>query len=692
MSAYKPTPLKVYGRSHYACNRCKVSKIKCSGGKPCANCKNNGRSDDCVYPSKDRKIVIMESDLNKLHDRVKFLEEMTQKSPESINSSKTPPRKIEGSLLGYQAIIQERQNEETREFLFNHSGLENFLISDSANESIKWRILTSHNVMLPMKNIALQLIDTVFENYGSEFYLIDYKSLMGTIDIIYRLFDSIKLNDITMIEDLNKQITRSTLCYFFILIAYGEQISNLRGSNDEIAGLQFYMIASELFNLTHERISLDFIRSAVLMALYSANLNRYNTVYNYFGVAIRSAISQGFHRQLNIDENDKDALIYREKAKRLWWTIFITDATWTAKMNMPAQIDYTETDVDLPLENSIDLYDSFDLNSLELNVQLGKYISKSVQKIYGAHKRTISVNYINTDQFNQRVLIKNVLSCFNELIKNFEVPYLFQYKGCNIIEHKGRKVVNLFLRFNLLISIITKPLISLIFKRVDNNIYEHPIEIEEAINKAISTAIANINILLKLFEIGRLFTIGFYDSQYLYTSILIIIMSSITDEKCLNIVNKAVAMLKYMAQKGNINAQNSIKKLLQVNEYLAKTPELDFLLDFNLNIEDVIEVKSVFNYTDHYYNTYETCPFSTFSEFKMFKDNIHKTLEYHEEVPPPPAPDFDMKFSNIDFEDENLIDSFTNNRVHNLSGTSQNTLFTMMNELQNTEELKSFSL
>lgn len=745
MGISKPKPLKVYGRTHSACNPCKKNKIKCTGNQPCSNCKNSKKPDQCVYPQIDHKIVIMESDLNKLHEKIKSLEDSL------ADVSNVKPR------FSRQEIIQGRLNEENKEFIFNNFGLENFLLPDDANESLKWRLFNFSNNKLPQKEVTMKLINKVYENYATEFYLIDIKTFLKQVDEIYVFFDSINQNNEPMIESLSKRIRRQTLCYFFIVIAYGEQISNLLSTNDEIPGIQFYLIASELFNLTHEIVSFEFIQAAALLALYSANLNRYNTVYNYFGVAIRAAISQGFHRQpANIDINNQEELIKHEKAKRLWWTIFIIDATWTAKMNMPAQLDYTETDVDLPGENYIELNDSFDINSLELNVHLAKYISKSVEKIYGAHMRGLSVNYINTIKFNQKKLIKNVLECFKDLIKDYEVPFLYKYKSCNIIEEGGRKLVNLFLRFNLLIAIITKPLILLIFKTNESDLIDNPQEIENTLNKAISTSIANINILIKLFEINRIFIIGFYDSQYLYTSIVIIIMTCITNVHCVDLVNKAIALLKFMAANGNINAQNCMNKLFQVNEFLSKTPEIKFSLNFNLDINDLVKAQTE-NILDHYYNPYEDASFSQLSDFKLFKHpsgignafgndnnlnnpNNHTSPNNYRLMDSYPVPNSPNNSSlsptpvlaqsqipanpgsstqapqgydgvnpstgpesigpyngpyqyndgfNIKPSVENV---FTNNRIQNLSGASQHTLFSMMNTLQNWDDYKNFTM
>ncbi|GME79285.1 unnamed protein product [[Candida] boidinii] len=77
----KINPLSVLGRSHYACIRCKAQKIKCSGDKPsCNNCIAAKRQDDCQYPFKDRKIIILESQLSKLTEKIESLENFILKN------------------------------------------------------------------------------------------------------------------------------------------------------------------------------------------------------------------------------------------------------------------------------------------------------------------------------------------------------------------------------------------------------------------------------------------------------------------------------------------------------------------------------------------------------------------------------------------------------------------------------------
>ncbi|EMG46876.1 hypothetical protein G210_2856 [Candida maltosa Xu316] len=383
----KPKPLKIYGRSHYACTRCKLSKLKCSGEKPaCSNCKNINKSDECIYPSKDRKIVIMESDLNKLHEKVQELENTIE--------------------------VLQKHDIDTPNNNFNLKFCQFFFENTFENFEIQLYLLKKCLNNMPEKSYSLILIEKVYCTYNQEFYLIDLNEVNQLVDKVYELAHQFS-NQL----EINIEITQMSLCYFFILIAFGEQLlnisSNITGSTEELInsypGIEYYQYAEHLFRLTRRNNDMTFVQCAILLGLYSANLARYTTVGNYFGVAARSAVSQGYHRHREHSSQCSSASeqvkATNEKIKRLWWTVFVIDTTWCTKT---VHFQYTDTDVNLPCENIYDLGDFFDLNTLELNVHLTKYVAKFIRLIFGPNIRTFSINYINTDDFNQNQQLKNI--------------------------------------------------------------------------------------------------------------------------------------------------------------------------------------------------------------------------------------------------------------------------------------------
>lgn len=601
----KPKPLKVFGRTHYACTRCKLSKIKCSGEKPaCTNCKLVNKEDHCVYPTRDRKIVIMELDLNKLHARVKHLEDLLR-SQGAYSAAESSPK--------LESMVQER-------VVSTHIS-ESYLLPDAENEHIPYKLLVLCGHQLPEKNYAWQLLDKVCRTYSSEFYLIDYAELGPLVNSIYHFFEN---NDLR--QPIRQQalatIPPISLCFFFVLLAFGEQMHNstmallplsLAASPDsnKIPGIDFYTTASKLFNLSHEEIDIQFIQSALLLGLFACNLNRYNTVYNFFGVAVRSAVANGYHRQMDTPPQLDDDLRrqhrnFEEKTKRLWWSIFVIDVVWAARMNMPVHIDYTDTDVSLPNESPLlDLGDNFNTEFLEANVHLMKNVAKFNRLIYGPNIRTFSMNYINTEQINQKLLVKNILTSLNDIVTLFELTILEPYKKASILALSNRNLANLFLRYNQLIILVIEPLLTLVFNRTSAANIENNAAIAQAISTGIAAATRTVLIMLKLYEHDKLFVLGFWDSQHLFSALLIITMVTIAGYRYKD-HNKAVALLKHMADSNNINARNNLQKLEKVREYLDSMPEVSLYLNLNSDITNYVLKKSPRqdNYVDEHYNPF----------------------------------------------------------------------------------------
>lgn len=534
----KPVPIKVYGRTHYACTRCKVSKIKCSGEKPaCSNCNLVGKGDVCVYPSKDRKIVIMESEVNRLHERVRILEEQVR----SVSLENTNPKK-------------DFSNGESASFL------------------------------LPPHQYTLTIIHNLNASYNSEFYLIDMPNVLNLIDQAYAH---------TALSD--------SLAYIFLLLAFGEQVL----FSKEEPGLKYFEIALQMISLTREVVDVEFIQTALFLALYSANSSRYNAVYNFIGIAARSALGQGFHRrqpvksrgqdvplllassqQENSENSSPGQVVLAEKTKRLWWTVFVVDTIWALKT---VNFQYTDTDVDLPMENYHDLHDGFDSRVLELNVHLAKYAAKLIRLIYGPNIRTFLINYINTSQFNQKQLLHNVGISLHDLIRNYEIPLLAQFSVAEIVTPVApqlRALANLFLRYNHLLILITKPLLLIVFDELAVAMIRDFKVVEPTITKSLLTACSTIDLIAQLFGLGRIFVLGYWDSQHCYLALLLLLVAALHG-KVYPQINKAIALLNYMLKHNNINAKLCISRLQDINATLLRVPEVHFTLDLSVTVEGV---------------------------------------------------------------------------------------------------------
>ncbi|KAK6200247.1 fungal-specific transcription factor domain-containing protein [Scheffersomyces amazonensis] len=460
----------------------------------------------------------------------------------------------------------------------------------------------------------MTLVDKIYSTYSSEFYLVDIVELRDILDRAYTVLAH-------QPYDPAVSICQLSLCYLFIIFAFGEQLLAthiVSTSIKDFPGMQYYLLAEHLFPLTREGVDFKFIQSALLLGFYAANLNRYSTVYNYLGVAARSAVALGYHRQ---PLNKKSDLIFYEKAKQLWWSVFVIDTTWATKT---VHFQFTDTDVDLPTENMSPLVGNhnFDNNILEVNVHLTKYVAKFVRLIYGPNMRTFSINYINTSQFNQKLLLKNIVASSQDLIRNFEDSFLNpQFATTTIINPTtgSRNLANLFLRYHQLIILITKPLLSLM---VDPSSYlttspiidkENLKDVEATMARGILTSCATVDIISHLFVNEKVFILGFWDSQHLFSALILLISISCIGHQPhrsahqvqFRQVDQGIALLKFMAERGNINAASCMDKLVEINRLLVTTPEVQYSLNLDVDVKKVLDIPKPH---DNLYNPLKSSP------------------------------------------------------------------------------------
>lgn len=602
----KPKPLKVFGRSHYACTRCKLAKIKCSGEKPsCSNCHAVNKSSQCTYPTKDRKVVIMESDLNKLLEKIETLESnhsFQSHDPSSfINHFNQTFDSSDHSLSppNFNSPVDQPFSPQINNLL-NQLNFDQ--LADFQNSNLQFTLMDICFKSLPPKPELIKLVTKVYNTYSREFYLISWPDLMDDVDYIYQILLNPQSNKLQLQKTNNIGEIHTLLCYIFVLLAFGHQLSYRPSTHPhdfKYPGIDYYLLAEYLLHLTKEDITVIHIQSALLLGLYAANLSRYNTVYNYFGIAIRSAVSLNLHRKrdsVNVQQNSNTTLgtqisnsstsskscsnstlkdkVIEENHKRLWWSVFVIEIIWATKT---VHFQYTDTDVDLPNENVFALKnDPFETKTLEDNVHLTKYVAKFIRLIYGPNMRTFSINYINTNQFNQKLLLTNIIKCYEDLIINVETPVLNQYINVNCINNGSRTIANLILRYHQALVLISTPLIPLLYESsVLSTITQNCDIITQILKKTCYAACATIKIVAKLYLTDTMFLLGFWDSQHLFCSILFLVLIKVEDID-FSVLSKGIAVLKFMAQNHNVNAGNKVAKLFQIKSLLsANGIELD---------------------------------------------------------------------------------------------------------------------
>lgn len=568
----EPLAVRAVGRAHLACLRCRAQKTRCSGGVPaCAGCVAADKA--CQYPQREKKVTLLESQLNRLKARIGFLEarlaeaeaetgvedqvdERDEREAEQredggsilFNSSKTS-RALSDTYFGIssgQVFDSElkshlfaitRESEADRGCGAHPDGGSKHGALPQRRHFFKDPSLDSPFsgiVMLPDKAYALRLVATVVSFLGHEYYLFDAGQLYAEIDEAYE-----KLRD-------KKPLW---ICYFLITLAVGEQYMDHSPSGD-IPGMAFYMAAMRLYKSSYEEPTLQFVQTLILIAFYLQGLNSANAAFSFYGLAMRSALIQGLHRKLSFLHP-----VELEKRKRLWWTIFIMDSIWSSNLGHPIHVQIDDIDVDLPDENVLDLHDGFDIELSSYNVRLAQILGTVMRDVYRPSKGSTSIE------------VKKVLSCVDQLDQLQKLlPARVQN---NLLVSDNRSTANLYLRLNQYIIVTTRPLLLSLFEG-----HVQPTDaIKRVVSRCVTAAILNIDILSNLQNNGWLSAFGFWDAQYCFSSLIILIICSFSGNRYPQ-VETGRRINTFMKNAGNFTAIDNEHRLLELDDLRSKIPGL----------------------------------------------------------------------------------------------------------------------
>jgi hypothetical protein len=118
---------------------------------------------------------------------------------------------------------------------------------------------------------------------------------------------------------------------------------NVDGADD--SRLKYFKAARQMMDITdcRDMPSLQAILFMILFLQSSANLS---TCYSYIGIALRSALRMGLHRNLTYNFNP----IERETRRRVFWIIRKMDTYVAALLGFPKMLSDQDVDQELPIE------------------------------------------------------------------------------------------------------------------------------------------------------------------------------------------------------------------------------------------------------------------------------------------------------------------------------------------------------
>lgn len=360
-----------------ACDNCRLKKVKCDGKQPCIHCtvysysctydRPNIRNKNAPAPALatpqstallqliamnrmppastiNSNLVLAQNIMNLLFPKMhlNFLEDqpqtfdftrfqkvvgyLQQKNPTLINVHDIAELYLDGSTPTASPI--------------NH--IEPPVGSTgSTDDTLGYEL----KLMLPPKEIALQLIFTTWHKACVLFRFYHRPSLLEEVDLLYSL-DPLHFTD--------RQ--QKFLPFMYSILACGSLFSK-QPHNDsknetlEDEGFKYFLEARKLIDITNVG-DIPSIQTVVMMILYLQCSARLSTCYSYIGIALRSALKEGLHRNLTIFQSSKRKLdpIEEDTRKRLFYTIYKMDIYINSLLGLPRSISEDEFDQELPAE------------------------------------------------------------------------------------------------------------------------------------------------------------------------------------------------------------------------------------------------------------------------------------------------------------------------------------------------------
>ncbi|KAK7634322.1 fungal-specific transcription factor domain-containing protein, partial [Phyllosticta citricarpa] len=571
---------------HSSCHRCHSHKIKCSGEKPCRSCSKSNNSAHCVYPVRDRKVVISESYLKKLEQENAALKHKTPSS-----TADTPPSSEDSKPLSHQdpgedtdvdvasvdvanPLLEDHANQRPTSFdripkplylggaactafgtrLRYHVKGEDMAPPPRRVVFYKHRGLlriANTEFQLPNKTYARMLVQVVLRFIGSDYHLIQRKSFMRRLDETYSA------------QTHNDPVF---LCRLFVVFALGELYSKktaVTGNRRSVPGTSFFLQAMNLFQDLHEEADVDYIETLLVMSFYSHALNRKNSAYTYAGLALRLSLTLGLHRNITYDKNI--SAIEIENRRRVWWTVYTFDRLCSSKLGHPVMIRDEDIDAPYPSVEGLspeEREEFLDVDQLCANIKLAQITGIILNLIYSIPGAQHEVNFVRN--------VHKILTSLKEW--DSTLPASLRLDHTATPPYKSRSVASLRLHFNQCIMLTTRPILLYVFKyhvrpagTASSPNTNRPLSpMTTALSEACIHAARNSNKLLaQLWIDGAIATFGYFDAHYIFSSTIVLLMANILNpsESDKDAIDLAWSLLQSMADDGNLPASEYWERL-----------------------------------------------------------------------------------------------------------------------------------
>ncbi|RYN72346.1 hypothetical protein AA0117_g8656 [Alternaria alternata] len=578
------------GSKPVACQRCHSRKVKCSGGHPCSNCRDNAETTPCVYPSRDRQIKLSEHHLNELlkdYERLKDLERL-RSGPSGLAQAAVP---VEEALESNTAVNEAVRNPLLEDRPWFHA-VSSEHVPIHVGEAADAAFATRFRQTLAVGNTKhLPRMDHVQDDYlmlpsqapsswpspARARFLV--KVALSTVCQYYHI---VRKSQVTRIlEDAiknNGNGNRVVICKLLALFALGEVYSAKHASMDAaFPGLAYFAQARRMISIPAERPQMDTIEVTLLLVLYSFTVNRRHSAYIFASSACRLGLIMGMN--MNIPEHQCPDRLVREHRVRLWWSAYALDRSCASKLGLPVSVADEDIMVDFPSSDGLDAAEEGDFGDTDYSlnsIKLAKLAARLTRAIYSRRN--------HHDSFSKRV--QAMLKDLTKWMDDLPVKFHLEDNDTSAPIH----IVYIHLRFNQCCILATRPILLHVLRShkqswsnptIDpkRNLPEGALALAET---CIQCARHSYRILTEAWIHGSLATLDYFDTQYLFSATTVLAISSLLQSPRSQAdgddFNNAVELLRQLAQSGNYGAKEFVKHMDAIEQSMQLVADTSFAL------------------------------------------------------------------------------------------------------------------
>ncbi|KAJ5782065.1 hypothetical protein N7457_003839 [Penicillium paradoxum] len=576
-----------------ACQRCHSHKIKCTGGQPCVKCRQAGCPTECHYVNRDRQVKLA-AENQRLRDQLS-----QSQSPGFLTPREHQPLDQDVPEVDADTHVQNPMLGERAWFLPYDPSLPPIHVCEAACPAFATRLrkvltkseATSHMprtqytpeaTLMKMRNPTVEwpslprarlLLQIVFSQVTRVYHLVLRKSTSDQLEDIYRK------------NNFEDSVLK---CKFFALFALGEVYSarSPPGLECNVPGVGYYVNALTMIPILPERPSLAHIESILLLSLYSFFLNRRHSAYLLVGSAMRLGLTLGLNH--NIPEGICPDPVQREHRTRLWWAIYSLDRMYGSKVGWPVQIADEDVYVEMPSNVPGDIHDDHtsDTEFLVASIQLARITGQVIDQVYS--RKRFPESFL---QREQRLLLSLKEWCCAlpphiRLNRDGPIP---------------KNVISLHLQFNQCIMLASRPI--LLHTLIQATCHEPNQDEGTRTNirqtlKTLSDACIHAarhthSLIIEEWTNGSLPVFGYFYAHYLFSSALIMVISSLVYPENSNdfaLFEAAFEILRTMSSHGNLAATEFYDNLEGLKQCLDTriSSEIDHTQNASSRIADTL--------------------------------------------------------------------------------------------------------